>query len=99
MLSFAAMLFERHALTAALIGCARKMRAQAANWRHAVIASLTDPYRPELHYMRGPGPKFRAKARRIAASRSLQRLRIVPPTIIARLCAGQDDASQSAPRR
>jgi hypothetical protein len=23
--------------------------------------SLTDPYRPELHYMRGPGPKWRAK--------------------------------------
>lgn len=20
-----------------------------------------DPYRPELHYMRGPGPKWRAK--------------------------------------
>jgi hypothetical protein len=22
---------------------------------------LTDPYHPELHYMRGPGPKWRAK--------------------------------------
>lgn len=22
---------------------------------------LFDPYRPELHYMRGPGPKWRAK--------------------------------------
>jgi hypothetical protein len=22
---------------------------------------LTDPYRPELHYMRGPGPKWHAK--------------------------------------
>lgn len=22
---------------------------------------LTDPYRPELHYMRGPGPACRAK--------------------------------------
>jgi hypothetical protein len=21
---------------------------------------VTDPYRPELHYMRGPGPKWRA---------------------------------------
>ncbi|MEI7806002.1 MAG: hypothetical protein WCI56_11795 [Hyphomicrobiales bacterium] len=28
----------------------------AALWRRA-----TDPYRPELHYMRGPGPKWRAK--------------------------------------
>ena len=23
--------------------------------------SLYDPYRPELHYMRGPGPKWHAK--------------------------------------
>ncbi len=23
--------------------------------------SLLDPYRPEAHYMRGPGPKWRAK--------------------------------------
>jgi hypothetical protein len=26
------------------------------------MASLLDPYRPELHYMRGPGPKCREKA-------------------------------------
>src|SRR5437899_6843382 len=25
------------------------------------IARLLDPYRPELHYMRGPGPKWREK--------------------------------------
>lgn len=25
------------------------------------IADLFDPYRPELHYMRGPGPKWHAK--------------------------------------
>jgi hypothetical protein len=25
------------------------------------VASLFDPYRPELHYMRGPGPKCREK--------------------------------------
>lgn len=24
------------------------------------MRSLFDPYRPELHYMRGPGPKWRA---------------------------------------
>ncbi len=29
-------------------------------WRE-VIRELTDPYRPELHYMRGPGPKWAAK--------------------------------------
>lgn len=27
----------------------------------ALVDKLTDPYRPELHYMRGPGPKWRAK--------------------------------------
>jgi len=32
-------------------------RARAL-WR-SLVSSLFDPYRPELHYMRGPGPKFR----------------------------------------
>ena len=27
----------------------------------ALIESVRDPYRPELHYMRGPGPKWRAR--------------------------------------
>jgi len=26
-----------------------------------VLKALFDPYRPELHYMRGPGPRWRAK--------------------------------------
>jgi hypothetical protein len=39
-------------------------------WRHIADAvrelrrnfeRMFDPYRPELHYMRGPGPKWRAK--------------------------------------
>jgi hypothetical protein len=29
-------------------------------WRRGLL----DPYRPELHYMRGPGPKWREKHRR-----------------------------------
>ena len=32
----------------------------ATRWRK-LIDTLCDPYRPELHYMRGPGPKWRAK--------------------------------------
>jgi hypothetical protein len=28
---------------------------------HRLITNIRDPYRPELHYMRGPGPKWRAK--------------------------------------
>jgi hypothetical protein len=27
----------------------------------ALIGIVADPYRPEQHYMRGPGPKWRAK--------------------------------------
>jgi hypothetical protein len=26
-----------------------------------LLQALFDPYRPELHYMRGPGPRWRAK--------------------------------------
>lgn len=29
-------------------------------WR-ASLATLANPYRPERHYMRGPGPKYRAR--------------------------------------
>lgn len=29
-------------------------------WRRR-IARLFDPYKPELHYMRGPGPRWREK--------------------------------------
>ncbi len=28
---------------------------------HDFLRTLLDPYRPELHYMRGPGPKWHAK--------------------------------------
>ncbi|MFL5045397.1 MAG: hypothetical protein ACJ8F2_03725 [Xanthobacteraceae bacterium] len=33
-------------------------------WWHALVNHLLDPYRPERHYMRGPGPKWREKHRR-----------------------------------
>ena len=26
-----------------------------------LVQAFTDPYRPELHYMRGPGPRWQAK--------------------------------------
>ncbi len=29
----------------------------------AIARTLRDPYRPEKHYMRGPGPKWHAKHR------------------------------------
>ena len=28
---------------------------------HNLVMDIRDSYRPELHYMRGPGPKWRAK--------------------------------------
>jgi hypothetical protein len=34
-------------------------------WRR-LRASLLDPYQPERHYMRGPGPKWREKHARSA---------------------------------
>lgn len=35
-------------------------RILARRWlKHAEL--LSDPYRPERHYMRGPGPKWREK--------------------------------------
>ena len=38
----------------------RVFGATARRW-HRLTTLLFDPYRPELHYMRGPGPKWRAK--------------------------------------
>jgi hypothetical protein len=32
----------------------------ARRWR-GLTGSFFDPYRPELHYMRGPGPKWRER--------------------------------------
>src|SRR5262249_49996442 len=36
-----------------------------ADLLHHPVQRLFDPYRPELHYMRGPGPKWRAKHERV----------------------------------
>ena len=40
--------------------CLDAIAAACAEFVVAVKA-LFDPYRPERHYMRGPGPKWRAK--------------------------------------
>lgn len=42
------MALRRH-ITAIVRGC------------RALVEIMADPYRPELHYMRGPGPKWRAR--------------------------------------
>jgi hypothetical protein len=41
---------------------ARGLDVVARRWR-----KMFDPYRPELHYMRGPGPKWLEKRGRGAA--------------------------------
>ena len=33
----------------------------AVEYRRALANRMLDPYRPELHYMRGPGPRSRKK--------------------------------------
>ena len=53
-------------LSAALV-LARDLDATARRWRW-LTAALFDPYRPERHYMRGPGPKWREKHVRGAGS-------------------------------
>jgi hypothetical protein len=39
---------------------ARSLDTVGRRWRW-LRTSLVDPYRPELYYMRGPGPKWREK--------------------------------------
>jgi hypothetical protein len=37
------------------------LAADIAELCQTLAKALFDPYRPELHYMRGPGPKWHAK--------------------------------------
>ena len=38
----------------------RRLDVIFTRW-HRLIDRACNPYRPELHYMRGPGPKWHAK--------------------------------------
>jgi hypothetical protein len=51
---------ESHVSKALFAPPGRVLGATARRWRR-LTASLFDPYRPELHYMRGHGPKWREK--------------------------------------
>jgi hypothetical protein len=52
-------------IDATALSCfARKTAESASDFAsvvHNLIMDVRDSYRPELHYMRGPGPKWRAK--------------------------------------
>lgn len=37
-----------------------RLRTVATKWCE-LVRTVHHPYRPELHYMRGPGPKWHAK--------------------------------------
>ena len=37
-----------------------KLSTWAVHWQE-LLQRLRDPYRPECHYMRGPGPKWHEK--------------------------------------
>ena len=50
-------------LLASLLTLRQNLGSVAARWQ-TLIRIVGNPYRPELHYMRGPGPKWRAKHRR-----------------------------------
>lgn len=39
----------------------RNIARAIAEFALGLTRRLTDPYRPELHYMRGPGPKWRER--------------------------------------
>jgi len=41
--------------------------AEIADLLQNLAKALYDPYRPELHYMRGPGPKWHAKHDRVTS--------------------------------
>ena len=40
-----------------------RLRGKVTTAWHRVLDDVSNPYRPELHYMRGPGPKWNAKFR------------------------------------
>jgi len=54
--------------------------AEIADLVHNLAKAVYDPYRPELHYMRGPGPKWHAKHDRatpdLVAMPALVRVRV-----------------------
>jgi hypothetical protein len=50
-------------------------RSIITSWR-TLTRGLGDPYRPELHYMRGPGPKWREKHGQIEGGPTADEIRI-----------------------
>ena len=51
------------ALIASSTSLRNRFNAVIMRWQR-LVEITSDPYRPELHYMRGPGPKWHAKQSR-----------------------------------
>jgi hypothetical protein len=47
-------------LIASSISFRNRLNSVVSTWQR-LLEMASDPYRPELYYMRGPGPKCRAK--------------------------------------
>jgi hypothetical protein len=47
------------------------LAADVADLFRTLAKALFDPYRPELHYMRGPGPKWHAKHDPVCAPKAV----------------------------
>jgi len=55
--------------TSSLASAALILCTELANYWRTVLADQRSPYRPELHYMRGPGPKWREAQVRLRNTR------------------------------
>ncbi len=60
------------------------------------MSRFRDPYRPERHYMRGPGPKWHAKHTASFAAAASVRPIVSPDAPRARLRAGGNSAMHGA---
>jgi hypothetical protein len=57
--------YEQPAVTLLVVSATAKTWSAVTNAWRALLAERARAYRPEAHYMRGPGPKWRAKHVRI----------------------------------
>ena len=55
--------------TSSLASASLRLRTELVNYWRTVLADQGSPYRPELHYMRGPGPKWRQAQARLRDTR------------------------------
>ena len=72
-----------NSFSAPVPGRAGALTGFKAFWRE-FFAKAFNPYRPELHYMRGPGPKWHAKRAGIATKPTARRTDPEPALDIAK---------------